>query len=173
MKTGRGDFNLDFDGSRTPFKVLAGVALFVLLLDQVSKLLIGHFIEVGGEYALVSGFFSLVHWWNTGAAWSMFAGKNLILASVGVLAIFLFYFFRRHFSFARLAGQISMGLVMGGILGNLIDRVSRGHVVDFLYFTLITQSGKEISYPAFNVADMGICCGVGLIVFLSFQASQE
>ena len=68
--------------------------------------------------------------------------------------------------FSHPLGQIGMGLMMGGITGNLVDRFFRGHVVDFLYFFIYTRSGKELGYPAFNIADIGICVGVGILFIL-------
>ena len=64
-------------------------------------------------------------------------------------------------------------MVMGGILGNLIDRFFRGHVVDFLYFFVISKNGKEIGYPAFNLADVGICVGIGAIVLLEIFRAKK
>jgi signal peptidase II len=72
-----------------------------------------------------------------------------------------------------LGGQVAVGLVSGGILGNLVDRVFRQHVVDFLYFYLLRRDGAEAGFPAFNVADSAICCGVGLLFILSWQPDRS
>ena len=77
---------------------------------------------------------------------------------------------RHHFDIHTLGGQISLGLIFGGIVGNLTDRVRVGHVVDFLYFYVIRRDGHEAGFPAFNVADSAICIGVGLLFILSFQS---
>jgi signal peptidase II len=76
-------------------------------------------------------------------------------------------FWRRHFHIQTLLGQISLGLICGGIAGNLVDRVVQGKVIDFLRFYLFTRSGVEIGFPAFNVADSAICVGVGLLILVS------
>jgi signal peptidase II len=67
-------------------------------------------------------------------------------------------------------GQVALGLLFGGTLGNLIDRLlpSRRHVVDFLYFHVHPRAGGEAGFPAFNVADMAICTGVGLMLLMGF-----
>lgn len=66
-----------------------------------------------------------------------------------------------------------MGLLFGGITGNIIDRLFRHHVVDFLRFYLVQRGGTEIGFPAFNVADMAICGGVGLLFVLAYKAEQN
>jgi signal peptidase II len=76
---------------------------------------------------------------------------------------------RRHFHIETLLGQISLGLICGGIAGNLVDRIARHVVVDFLRFYLVTRGGGEVSFPAFNVADSAICTGVGLLILISIR----
>ena len=79
------------------------------------------------------------------------------------------WIFRRHFEFHRTGGQIALGFLFGGIIGNLIDRVLHNHVVDFLRFYWIRRSGEEIGFPAFNVADMAISTSVGILLLLTWQ----
>ena len=64
---------------------------------------------------------------------------------------------------------MSLGLIFGGILGNLVDRLFRDHVVDFIRFYLHRRSGEEIGFPAFNIADSAICVGVGLMFLISWR----
>jgi len=149
------------------------LALGVVLLDQATKLLVLGFLDHAEEKTVVPGFFKLVHWVNTGAAWSMFTGYNSLLAAVAVLALVLLFFNRHHFGAHRLGGQISLGLIFGGIVGNLIDRVRVQHVIDFLYFYVNRRNGEPASFPAFNVADSAICVGVGLLFLLSWRSEEE
>lgn len=139
----------------------------MLVLDQITKLIISKFMLLGEAHPVITNFFSLVHWGNTGAAWSLFSGKNLLLGCIGIVALFLLYYFRRQLEFQCVGGQIAMGMIMGGILGNALDRFFRGHVVDFLYFYVVAGSGREIGYPAFNVADISITSGVCFLFLLS------
>jgi signal peptidase II len=119
---------------------------------------------------VIEGFFRLVNWVNSGAAWSLFLGNNNVLACVSLAALAGLVFWRRHFHVESLAGQISLGLICGGIAGNLVDRLARHHVVDFLRFYLVTRGGgSEIGFPAFNVADSAICVGVGLLILISIR----
>jgi signal peptidase II len=121
---------------------------------------------------VVPGFFRLVHWGNTGAAWSMFSGNNFLLASIATAAVIVLLFSRRHFDSHTVLGQVAFGLIFGGIVGNLIDRIFRHHVIDFLYFYLRQKDGTEIGFPAFNVADTAICTGVGLIFLLTWRSER-
>ena len=69
-------------------------------------------------------------------------------------------------------GQFALGLIFGGIVGNLIDRLTVKHVIDFIYFYVEQRGGKEIGFPAFNVADSAICTGVGLIFLLTWTGAS-
>jgi signal peptidase II len=99
----------------------------------------------------------------------MFSGNNGFLAAVALIALLALFWSRHHFDSHTLGGQVSLGLIFGGILGNLIDRVRVGHVIDFIYFYMQRRGGNEIGFPAFNVADSAICIGVGLIFLLSWN----
>jgi signal peptidase II len=151
---------------------IAWLALFVFVLDQLTKLLVLKFLGYSQERVLLPGFFKLVHWGNTGAAWSLFRGNNAVLAGVACAALVILFFTRHHFDLHTLGGQISLGLIFGGILGNLTDRLLRDHVIDFLYFYLIRRNGEELGFPAFNVADSAICIGVGLLFLLSWKSES-
>jgi len=91
---------------------------------------------------------------------------------VALAALVVLFFSRHHFDSRTLLGQIAFGLIFGGIVGNLIDRVVRGHVIDFLYFFLQQRTG-EIGFPAFNVADSAICTGVGLIFLITWRSERQ
>jgi signal peptidase II len=155
--------------TRAPTFRIALVALIVLALDQITKQLVLKTMYLGQEKVIIDGFFKLVHWANTGAAWSMFMGNNRLLAIVALLALLVLFLSRHYFDAHTLFGQISLGLIFGGILGNLLDRVLVKHVTDFLYFYLQRRGGDELGFPAFNIADSAICIGVGLIFILSWK----
>jgi signal peptidase II len=100
----------------------------------------------------------------------MFRGNNAILAVTALAALVMLFLTRHHFDVHTLGGQLSLGLIFGGILGNLLDRIRVGHVVDFLRFYVIRRNGEEAGFPAFNVADSAICVGVALLFIMSFQS---
>lgn len=159
---------------------IAVVSGAVFLLDQLTKLAVvrGLGMELNAERIVIPGFFRLVHWGNTGAAWSMFHGNNGILAAVALLAIFALIWKRHYFEAHRLWGQIALGMILGGICGNLLDRLRVNHVIDFLYFYVERRGvglgglDAEAGFPAFNVADSAICCGVGLLFLFSLQSED-
>jgi len=159
---------------RTRTSRIALVALVIVVFDQITKALVLRYLGYYEEKVVVPGFFKLVHWQNTGAAWSLFSGNNKILAVVAVVALIVLFLGRHHFDSRSLLGQTALGLIFGGITGNLIDRIRFGHVVDFLYFHLPPSGGKEPpGFPAFNVADSGICIGVGLIFLLTWRNEHQ
>jgi signal peptidase II len=151
---------------------IAILALLIFVMDQITKLIVLRFLDFHEERVVIDGFFKFVHWGNTGAAWSMFRGNNAILALTALLALVILFLSRHHFDVHTLAGQMALGLIFGGILGNLLDRIRVGHVVDFLRFYVIRRNGEEAGFPAFNIADSAICVGVGLLFILSFQSES-
>ncbi|HEY5042763.1 MAG TPA: signal peptidase II [Verrucomicrobiae bacterium] len=154
-----------------PNRRIAALAVFILALDQFTKWLVLKTIPEYQERVVIPGFFDLVHRDNTGAAWSLFTGNNAVLAAVALVALVALYFSRHHFSANTLTGQIAFGLIFGGIIGNLTDRLLPGRhaVVDFLYFFLQRRGGDDLGFPAFNVADSAICTGVALIFLINWK----
>jgi signal peptidase II len=157
---------------RTPNRRIGLIALFIVGLDQLTKLIVLRLLGYAQEKIVIEGFFKFVHWGNTGAAWSLFRGNNNALAIVALVALVVLFFSRHHFDSRTWLGQLAFGFIFGGILGNLIDRLFRGHVIDFLYFYL-QRGGSEIGFPAFNVADSAICTGVGLVFLLTWKNERD
>jgi len=145
---------------------LIGAAVFAL--DQLTKYWINHRLPLGSYGAtgltVIPDFFYLVHVGNTGAAWSMFSGKSTGLALLAVGTLFAIYFWRDQLGLRQPTVQGTFGLLCGGIIGNLVDRLLHGHVIDFvdLHF-------GNYTYPTFNVADSGICVGVFWYVLWSLR----
>jgi signal peptidase II len=134
--------------------LVASAAVLISAVDQVVKCWVVAAWPVGYSRA-VTTFFSVVHWRNTGAAWGMFPGFNLALGlfSLIVLAALMLGF--RLFTEYERTRSVAWGLICGGILGNAIDRIGRGAVVDYLFFYY-----RSIGWPAFNIADSAITAGV-------------
>jgi signal peptidase II len=141
----------------------------VLIADQLTKLAIDRAMPLGTYGApwhieVIPGFFNLVHVGNTGAAWSLFSGRSTMLALLAVGTLIGIFIWRRSLGLRIVPVQVSFGLLCGGILGNLFDRLIHGHVIDFLDF----HFGSYV-YPTFNVADCGICIGVIVYLIYSFR----
>jgi signal peptidase II len=159
---------------QTPNRRIGLIALLIVGLDQLTKALVLKFLGyVPGEKVLIDGFFRIVNWGNTGAAWSLFRGNNNILALVALAALVVLFFSRHHFDSRTLLGQVAFGLIFGGIIGNLLDRIFRKQVIDFLYFYVVQRGGGELGFPAFNLADSAICTGVGLIFLLTWKSERQ
>lgn len=148
---------------------IALIALAVLVFDQLTKQIVDHTLKLGHEKVVIDGFFKFVHWGNTGAAWSLFANNNYVLALVALVALVVLFLSRHHFDAHTPLGQVALGLIFGGIIGNLVDRLMIGHVVDFIYFYMHRRGGEDIGFPAFNIADSAICIGVAFIFILSWR----
>ena len=157
--------------SLSPNRRIARVAGIVFLLDQATKWLVLRHLGYAQEQVIIPGFFKFIHVGNTGAAWSLFTGNNGLLAVVAISALLLLYLTRHHFGAHAVSGQIALGLIFGGICGNLLDRVlpDRRHVIDFIYFFIRRADGRELGFPAFNIADSAICIGVGLVFLLNWK----
>jgi signal peptidase II len=155
-----------------PTRRIAALALFIFALDQVTKWIVLHTIYEGDEKIIIPGFFNFAHRANTGAAFSQFTGNNTALAVVALVALVALVLARHHFHARSLTGQLALGLIFGGIIGNLTDRLLPGRhaVVDFLHFYLQRRaSGEPLDFPAFNVADSAICTGVALIFLINWR----
>jgi signal peptidase II len=144
------------------------IAVAIVIADQLTKLLVLRNVDSECPVVVIDGFFRLVNWTNTGAAWGTFRDSNTLLAVVSVLTVVALYLFRHSFQIHLAGSQIALGLIAGGITGNVIDRFRLGHVVDFLDFYI---DGHH--WPAFNVADSAICCGVALYIIVSFCAERR
>lgn len=141
-----------------------GLALVLVLADQLSKqAIIERFTEYQRQNVLP--FFDLIRLHNTGAAFSFLAGaggwQNLLFMGIaGVVSIGIVWWLAVLPRKGKAVLALGLALVLGGAIGNLIDRVLYGYVVDFLLFYW-----RDWSYPAFNVADSAITCGALLILF--------
>jgi signal peptidase II len=152
------------------------VAAAIFVLDQFTKWLVLCRILPGDEIEVIPGFFNLTHRANTGAAWSLFTGNNAALAGIALIALVALFLTRHHFNAHRLLGQLAFGLIFGGIVGNLTDRLlpSRHAVVDFLHFYMIRRGSSEaLDFPAFNIADSAICTGVALIFLINWKSEPK
>lgn len=134
------------------------------VLDQLTKLWVDQSLALGEAVVVWDGFFWLHHVHNTGAAFSLLSGARWLLVGLGFVALAGLWSFRAHLGLERLPYRIAIGLLLGGIVGNLIDRVVRGYVVDFLDVLIPVI---DYPWPTFNVADIGIVCGVFLYITLT------
>lgn len=138
----------------------------VIVLDQLTKQWVSQALAFG-EMRAVMPSFNLVLAHNAGAAFSFLAGaggwqRGFFMAIAGVAAVVIIHLLRKHHG--EKIFSLALALILGGALGNLIDRILLGHVVDFLDFYV-----PGYHWPAFNVADMAITGGAGLLIWESFK----
>jgi signal peptidase II len=164
----------------TRYRLLFFLALAVCILDQLTKTWIFNNLELDSYFPpdsieVIEGFFYIVHIGNDGAAWGMLSGYGGLLAAFALIALFAIYKLRHSLELKRKPMQWAFGLLVGGILGNMIDRLIHGHVIDFLDFHFpftipwVIPTGR---YPSFNIADCGIVIGTIIYLILSFRTER-
>jgi signal peptidase II len=158
------------------YRTLWLIGLGVFVADQLTKLWIVrqvpfnpmHSHGTGADLEIIPRFFYIIHVGNTGAAWSMFSGRSVLLALLAAGTLAAIFFWRHALGLRDRVSQVCFGLLCGGIVGNLLDRLLHQHVIDFLDL----HFGSYI-YPTFNVADSGICVGVILYLWQSLRTPQK
>ena len=150
--------------------IAALVALHLVLVDAVVKELAAGFLKGAAAISVIPGLFDLAYVENRGCAWGLLQGHVWPLAAFGVVALACLVWKRRAVfgvPGSRL-GAIAEPLLYAGVVGNLIDRVFRGYVIDMFDF-----HWKTSHFPCFNVADAFICTSVGLLLLASFGGARE
>ena len=148
---------------RIPYFILI---VILLIADQITKAVIARNIVLNSSKEVIPGFFHLVHIRNKGAIFGFFSQSGnryvflvLTLASLTALGLVVYYFFKAPHNERLL--RVSLSLIMAGALGNFIDRIFKGYVIDFL-----DVSVKGWHWPSFNVADSCISTGAVLLIFI-------
>jgi len=155
--------------------LLPTLALIVVICDQVVKFWIsrcsgfaeGVYPPCGG-IEIIPGFFSIVYTTNSGAAWGMFSGFGYALAILGIAALAAIYIFRKQLELEKRSMQIVFGMMIGGIIGNLVDRMFIGRVTDFLDFQI-----GSYRWPTFNIADSAMVVAACLYVIIGLFAHND
>lgn len=140
------------------------ISLAAVLADQLTKNWFLKHYELYESRVVIPGFFNFTRTYNTGAAFSLFQGHPEVLTLVSVVVFALMVIFRQKLFAETVLEQAAFGLVAGGIIGNLTDRMQHGHVIDFIHWYV-----GEYSWPIFNIADSCICVGVGLYMISGFR----
>lgn len=141
------------------------VALVIIVLDQGTKEWVRRSFDLHESVPVIPGFFHLTYIRNTGAAWGLFSGQNLALALLAALMLAVLLVYRHRILPPGRLQRVALGLLCGGIAGNLFDRLRLDYVTDFLDFFF-----RGWHWPAFNIADAAICVGVGIYLVGSLLA---
>src|SRR5437660_1678954 len=151
-------------------KYIFFISLPLYLLDRVTKYWILHSIDPDQPVVVVPDFFHLVNITNTGAAFGSFKDNNTFFIAISCLALLFVVFLLVRRRTADAWRDISLALLLAGVLGNLTDRLLYGHVVDFLLFDLHVPFAHP--WPAFNVADSCISIAVVCFIIHSFRSKE-
>ena len=153
--------------------ILLPILVLGVALDQITKFLVVRALPLGDQVPVIQGFFNLVHIRNPGAAFGLlsnmsteFAWVFFIVTTCLVLGVVAFLGWRLPED--QTLATVGYSLILTGALGNLVDRVRLGEVIDFLDFHV---SGYH--WPAFNVADSLVCLGAGLLVWVIFKEERS
>jgi signal peptidase II len=152
-------------------KFILMLSLPLYALDQITKWLVLRFVSPDEPRVIIPDFFHLVHVTNTGAAFGIFKNNNLVFVVLCFLALLVIMPLLLRRRPADPLRDISLALLLAGVLGNLTDRLIHGHVVDFLLFDLHLPYAHP--FPAFNVADSCICVAVAFFMIHSFKQKES
>ena len=147
------------------------LSLPLYALDQLTKQLVLRFISPYEARIIVPDFFSLVNVTNTGAAFGSFKGNNVFFILISIIALVVVTILLLRARLRDAWRDLSLALLLAGILGNLTDRLLYGHVIDFLLFNLHVRYADP--WPAFNVADSCISIAVVLFIIHSFWKQKS
>lgn len=145
-------------------KKISLISLIVVVIDQIIKILISNTISYMDSVKVIPNFFYISNVHNEGAAWSMFSGKQFILIIVAILALVGIYLFLIKGKKINIFETICYSLLIGGIIGNLIDRIVFNYVIDYLEFIF-----GDYHYPVFNFADICIVISIFGLIIMSFK----
>ena len=140
-----------------------GLSLLTIIMDQLLKYLVHNNMPLGQSLPLLGSFLKLTYVRNTGAAFSLFVGFSPYLVIIGIIVSLIVVYFHYRVPARSYFTQIALALILGGSLGNLIDRVFRSYVIDYLDLTV---------WPVFNLADVMINAGVIMLIFQLARGSK-
>ncbi|MGM9966722.1 MULTISPECIES: signal peptidase II [unclassified Rummeliibacillus] len=148
-----------------------GIAIFVIILDQLSKWSIVENMHYGESISILDPYFGLLSHRNRGAAWGMLQGQFWLFALVTVIVIAGIIYYYHKEAKGKPMFQVSLMLLLGGAIGNFIDRLFRGEVVDFVHVIIPVIN---YDFPIFNIADASLTFGVILlIIYMVFEDKLE
>ena len=147
-------------------KKLFIVAIITLIVDQISKIVMEEMLALH-NITIIKNFFRLTLVYNKGAAWGIFSGNKMLLIGITIIAVvIIFSLLKKKKKNTR--NSIAFGLLLGGLSGNLADRLLLGYVRDFLDFTIINYN-----YPVFNISDIAIVVSVILLIYAILKGEDS
>jgi signal peptidase II len=156
------------------YMILIAVTFALVAIDQFTKMAVHSTFELGEQIKLIEGYFSLTYVRNQGAAFGIFnqaqpTFREIFFLSIPPIAVFVILLFLYNLPETETLEIYALSLISGGAIGNYIDRLRFGYVVDFLDFHI----KNFYSWPVFNVADSAIVVGVGILSILMFSKKKQ
>ena len=148
-------------------RLIYTIGMFFMLLDQIIKLIVTKNMTISQEIKIIPNFFSIYYIENTGAAFSILGNKTILLIIVSILCLIFLKNYVKTLKEITTLKIISLGIMLGGILGNLFDRLVYKVVIDYLSFDIFGYS-----FPVFNLADIGITVGAFLLIISLFKEEK-
>jgi signal peptidase II len=139
------------------------IAFFFFMIDLFSKQIIDKLMSVGESIKVINNFFYITYTHNKGAAWSILEDQRILLLIISAIALYLINMFMNKEKLNKV-DSLAYGMIIGGIVGNLIDRVIRGYVIDFIHFKFFGYD-----YPVFNLADTFIVVGIIILMIITVR----
>lgn len=149
-------------------KFIPIVTSLVIVIDQITKFVVNKSLVLHEAIPVIPKFFNICLVHNDGAAWGILSGQRLLLVLLPIVVCVILWVSRKEIAKGGWLDKLFIGLFLGGMFGNLIDRLVFGYVIDFLDF----YWGKS-HFPAFNVADSAICVSVFLYLLSVFISTKK
>lgn len=145
-------------------KKLISISSLLILIDQLIKIIVSNNILLNDSIIVIKDFFNITYVRNIGAAFSILSGNRLFLILTALIALYLIYRFLIKDNKLNIEHLITYSLLIAGIIGNLIDRIFQGYVIDYLDFKIFGYN-----FPIFNLADICIVIGCLLLIILTLK----
>lgn len=143
------------------------ISVILVFIDQIIKYVVDLYMTLNSSINIINGFFRLTYVRNEGAAFSLFENKQLFLIIITIVALFFMFYFLKNKTFKK-HETIIYSMILSGVLANLVDRIFRGYVIDYLDFTIINYD-----FPIFNLADIMIVLGCILLIIITFIGDKK
>ena len=144
------------------------VIIIFLIIDIISKLIVSRVCTLNNSVSVINNFFSITYTHNYGGAWSLFSGSTILITVISIIVIIGIIIYLSKKKINNKIESLGYAFLLGGAIGNLIDRIIYGYVIDFLDFNIFGYN-----FPIFNIADMGIVIGIFLIIVIEIRGNKK
>lgn len=144
------------------------VIIIFLIIDIISKLIVSRVCTLNNSVSVINNFFSITYTHNYGGAWSLFSDSTILITVISIIVIIGIIIYLSKKKINNKIESLGYSFLLGGAIGNLIDRIIYGYVIDFLDFNIFGYN-----FPIFNIADMGIVIGIFLIIVIEIRGNKK